>query len=49
VVGQEGAVVGVRDSKDKNGPVMIFSDAEWNDFLYGIRQNAYLVPDPATV
>lgn len=48
-VGQDGAVVGVRDSKDKNGPVMIFSDAEWNDFLYGIRQNAYLVPDPATV
>jgi hypothetical protein len=48
-VGQDGAVVCMRDSKDKNGPVMIFSDAEWNDFLYGIRQNAYLVPDPATV
>jgi hypothetical protein len=48
-VGQNDAVVGVRDTMDRGGPVMIFSGAEWNDFLYGIRQDTYLVPDPATV
>lgn len=30
-------VVAVRDSKDRNGPVLVFSEAEWSDFLETLR------------
>ena len=36
-VGQDGAVVGVRDTKDPGGPVLAFSAAAWVAFLAGLR------------
>jgi hypothetical protein len=43
-VGQDGTVVGVRDSQDPTGPVLAFSTVAWTDFLHGVRQDTYLVP-----
>jgi hypothetical protein len=34
-VGQDGAVVGVRDSKDPDGPVLAFPAAAWAAFTAG--------------
>ena len=36
-VGQDGAVVGVRDSKDPDGPVLAFPGEAWAAFLEGLR------------
>ena len=36
--------VAIRDSTDCGGPVLTFGGGAWGDFLYGIRQGAYLVP-----
>ena len=36
-VGQDGAVVGVRDSKDPDGPVLVFGPVAWAAFLEGLR------------
>ena len=36
-VGQDGAVVGVRDSKDPDGPVLVFGPVAWVAFLKGLR------------
>jgi Domain of unknown function (DUF397) len=36
-VGQDGAVVGVRDSKDPDGPVLVFGPVAWVAFLAGLR------------
>jgi hypothetical protein len=36
-VGQDGAVVGVRDSQDPDGPVLVFGPAAWVAFLAGLR------------
>jgi hypothetical protein len=36
-VGQDGAVVGVRDSKDPDGTVLVFGPAAWTAFLAGLR------------
>jgi Domain of unknown function (DUF397) len=33
-------VVGVRDSKDQAGPVLVFGPAEWRAFLADIRNGA---------
>ena len=30
-------IVAVRDSKDRNGPVLIVSSARWREFTAGIR------------
>lgn len=32
-----GDQVAVRDSKDRNGPVLLFTAAEWQAFLGGVR------------
>jgi hypothetical protein len=37
-VGQDGAVVGVRDSQDPGGPVLVFSPAAWAAFLAGLKR-----------
>ena len=34
---QDGAVIGVRDSKDPDGPVLSFSGVAWVAFLAGLR------------
>ncbi|WDZ87285.1 DUF397 domain-containing protein [Micromonospora cathayae] len=31
----------VRDSKDQQGPVLAFGAAQWNDFVEGIKANAF--------
>jgi hypothetical protein len=36
-VGQGGAVVGVRDSQDRGGPVLVFGPVAWAAFLAGLR------------
>jgi hypothetical protein len=33
--------VGVRDSKDPNGPVLVFTAAEWVAFVDGIRDDEF--------
>jgi hypothetical protein len=37
-------VVGVRDSKDRQGPVLVFRFDEWNAFLAGIRDGEFDLP-----
>jgi Domain of unknown function (DUF397) len=34
-------VVGVRDSKDRQGPVLVFRFDEWNAFLAGVRDGEF--------
>ena len=36
-VGQDGPVVGVRDSQDPDGPVLVFGPVAWVAFLAGLR------------
>ena len=36
-VGQDGAGVGVRDSQDPDGPVLVFGPVAWVAFLEGLR------------
>jgi hypothetical protein len=36
-VGQNGAVVGVRDSQDPDGTVLVFGPVAWVAFLAGLR------------
>ena len=36
-VGQDGAVVGVRDSQDPDGPVLVFGAGAWAEFLVRLR------------
>lgn len=33
--------VAVRDSKDPDGPVLIFTPAEWADFIRGVKQGEF--------
>ena len=35
------AVVGVRDSKDRSGPVLTFVPEAWNDFLAGVKAGEF--------
>jgi hypothetical protein len=35
----EGARVAVRDSKDRQGPMLVFTAAEWREFLDRVRRN----------
>ena len=38
--------IAVRDSKDANGPVLLFTGAEWTAFVDGARQGEFdLVPE----
>jgi hypothetical protein len=36
--------VGVRDSKDRHGPVLVFRFDEWNAFLAGVRDGEFDLP-----
>jgi predicted secreted Zn-dependent protease len=33
--------VAVRDSKDKRGPMLVFSSVEWQTFLAGVRNGEF--------
>jgi hypothetical protein len=37
-------VVEVRDSKDRQGPVLVFRFDEWNAFLVGVRDGEFDLP-----
>jgi hypothetical protein len=39
-----GGVVGVRDSKDREGPVLVFRFDEWNAFVAGVRDSEFDLP-----
>jgi hypothetical protein len=39
-VGSHEEAVLVRDSKDREGPVMAFSRSAWSEFLTGVREGA---------
>lgn len=34
-------VVGVRDSKDQSGPVLVFTEAEWKAFVGGVKDGEF--------
>ncbi|MFI7051360.1 DUF397 domain-containing protein [Streptosporangium canum] len=34
-------VVGVRDSKDPDGPKLLFTSAEWQSFVGGVKSGAF--------
>jgi hypothetical protein len=36
-----GGEVGVRNSRDSGGPVLVFTPDEWNDFLGGVRRGEF--------
>jgi hypothetical protein len=36
--------VGVRDSKDRQGNVLIFAAREWEAFLVGVREGEFELP-----
>jgi hypothetical protein len=40
------AGVAVRDSKDRNGPVLQFNAQEWEAFLAGVRNGEFEQPKP---
>jgi hypothetical protein len=33
--------IGVRDSKDRNGPILLFTHTEWNSFLNGVKDGQF--------
>ena len=37
VADNQPGVVAVRDSKDRNGPVLVLTSAQWTEFTAGIR------------
>lgn len=36
--------VGVRDSKDRQGPMLLFTAHEWEAFLAGAREGEFQLP-----
>jgi len=38
---QPGGTVGVRNSRDREGPVLLFSPGEWQAFLGGVRNGEF--------
>ena len=36
-----GDVIAVRDSKDRSGPVLMFTASEWRAFLAGVRSGEF--------
>jgi Domain of unknown function (DUF397) len=36
-----GGKVAVRDSKDQEGPVLVFTRPEWNAFVAGVREGEF--------
>ncbi len=41
VAGLDGGHRAVRDSKDRSGPILIFTPAEWSAFTAGIRDGNF--------
>ncbi|WP_330252192.1 DUF397 domain-containing protein [Nocardia sp. NBC_00565] len=36
-----GGMVGVRDSKDRTGPALVFGPAEWDAFAAGVKEGEF--------
>ena len=36
--------VGVRDSKDRSGPMLVFTANEWEAFIAGVREGQFELP-----
>lgn len=41
VAALSGGHVGVRDSKDRSGPVLTFTPGEWSAFVAGVRDGEF--------
>ncbi|MEU4830578.1 DUF397 domain-containing protein [Streptosporangium sp. NPDC023615] len=41
VAALNGGHVGVRDSKDRSGPVLTFTPGEWSAFVAGVRDGEF--------
>lgn len=39
-----GDQVAMRDSKDKDGPTLAFTQTEWAAFLSGVKNDEFLIP-----
>jgi hypothetical protein len=39
-----GTRVAIRDSKDRNGPVLVFTASEWDAFISGARDGEFELP-----
>jgi len=39
-----GGRVVVRDSKDRQGPMLVFTDADWRSFLRSVRDGEFDLP-----
>jgi hypothetical protein len=39
-------LVGVRDTKDRQGPILVFRYDEWDAFLAGVRGGEFNLPSP---
>lgn len=37
-------LIGVRDSKNPDGPVLLFNDKEWRAFLNGVKAGEFELP-----
>ncbi|MBF6172981.1 DUF397 domain-containing protein [Nocardia blacklockiae] len=37
----DGGMVGMRDSKDPNGPALVFQPAEWDAFTAGVKDGEF--------
>jgi hypothetical protein len=35
------AAIGVRDSKDPKGPVLVFTRADWQEFVDGVKSGVF--------
>lgn len=43
-VAVSGDIIGVRDTKDREGPVLRFTPAEWAAFVDGVRNGEFDLP-----
>jgi hypothetical protein len=40
-VARVGGYIAVRDSKDRQGPALVFTPTEWHAFLQGVRDDEF--------
>jgi len=40
-VAETAQAIGVRDSKDRTGPVLVFSPEEWRAFVEGVKRGEF--------
>jgi hypothetical protein len=41
----DGGTVGVRDSKNRSGPILEFTPTEWDAFIEGVRDGEFSGPE----